>query len=118
MTPNPTPDQALLPALPLASWKDTLATVHMWTQIVGKVRLKLCPLVNHFWNVTFYLTARGMTTSPMPYKSGNIQGTVEVGFDFIDHKLVLETNDGRVVSNFIGQALRGEDITLYQWLPR
>jgi hypothetical protein len=98
MTPNPTRDQALLPALPLADWKDTLATVHMWTQVVGKVRLKLCPLVNHFWNVTFYVTARGMTTSAMPYKSRSIQGTIEVRFDFIEHKLALETNDGRVVT--------------------
>ena len=98
MTPNPRRDQVLLPALPIAAWKDTLATVHMWTQIVGKVRLKLCPLVNHFWNVTFYLTARGMTTSPMPYQSGTVQGTIEVRFDFIEHKLLLETNDGRVVT--------------------
>jgi len=98
MTPNPARDQALPPALPLASWKDTLATLHMWTQVVGKVRLKLCPLVNHFWNVTFYLTARGMTTSPMPYQSGAIQGTIEVRFDFIAHQLLLETNEGRVVT--------------------
>jgi len=98
MTPNSPRDQAVLPALPLASWKDTLATLHMWTQVVGKVRLKLCPLVNHFWNVTFYLTARGMTTSPMPYPGGSIQGTIEVQFDFIEHKLMLETNDGRVVT--------------------
>jgi uncharacterized protein DUF5996 len=98
MTPNPARDQSLLPALPFASWKDTLATLHMWTQVVGKVRLKLCPLVNHFWNVTFYLTARGMTTSPMPYPSRSIQGTVEVRLDFIEHKLVLETNDGGVLT--------------------
>src|SRR6202795_2079770 len=86
------------PALPLASWKDTLATLHMWTQIVGKVRLELCPLVNHWWNVPFYLTARGMTTSAMPYQrgtvSGTISGTVEVRFDFIDHQLLLETSEG------------------------
>jgi hypothetical protein len=82
---------ALLPALPFDSWKDTLATLHMWTQVVGKLRLKLCPLVNHFWNVTFYLTARGMTTEAMPYESG----TVEVRFDFIDHKLLIETDQGR-----------------------
>ncbi len=81
----------LLPALPFDSWKDTLATLHMWTQVVGKLRLKLCPLVNHFWNVTFYLTARGMTTEAMPYDSG----TVEVRFDFIDHKLLIETDQGR-----------------------
>ena len=98
MKTNPAPDPSQLPALPFADWKDTLATVHMWTQVVGKVRLKLCPLVNHFWNVTFYLTARGMTTSPMPYASGTIQGTLEVSFDFIAHQLLLETGDGRVVS--------------------
>jgi hypothetical protein len=95
-------DQDLLPALPFDSWKDTIATLHMWTQVVGKVRLKLCPLVNHWWNVPFYLTARGMTTSAMPYpqatSSASIQrtipGTIEVRFDFIDHQLRLETSDG------------------------
>ncbi|HEY4762545.1 MAG TPA: DUF5996 family protein [Candidatus Sulfotelmatobacter sp.] len=94
MTPNLTRNQDLLPALPLAGWKDTLATLHMWTQIVGKVRLKLCPLVNHFWNVAFYLTARGMTTSAMPFQ----RGTVEVRFDFIGHKLFIETSEGRAVA--------------------
>ena len=84
-------DYDLPPAVAFDSWKDTLATVHMWTQVVGKVRLKLCPLVNHFWNVTFYMTARGMTTGAMPYD----RGTVEVRFDFIDHKLEVETSDGR-----------------------
>src|SRR5579872_2812460 len=98
MKTNPVSDQDQLPALPLAGWKDTLATVHMWTQVVGKVRLKLCPLVNHFWNVTFYLTARGMTTSPMPYARGTMQGTLEVRFDFIAHQLLLETGDGRVIA--------------------
>jgi hypothetical protein len=70
----------------------------MWTQVVGKVRLKLCPLVNHFWNVAFYVTARGMTTSAMPYQRGAMQGTIEVHFDFIEHQLLLETNDGGVVT--------------------
>jgi hypothetical protein len=93
MTPDKTSDLKL-PALPLDSWKDTLATLHMWTQVVGKVRLELCPLVNHFWNVPFYLTARGMTTSAMPYE----RGTVEVRFDFIEHKLLLENSDGRMVA--------------------
>jgi Family of unknown function (DUF5996) len=83
-----------LPPLPLDSWKYTLATVHMWTQIVGKVRLKLCPLVNHWWNVPFYLTARGLTTSAMPYA----KGTIEIQFDFIAHQLLLETSEGRVVT--------------------
>jgi hypothetical protein len=91
---NRTNDDDLLPALPFARWKDTVATLHMWSQIVGKVRLKLCPLENHFWNVPFYLTARGMTTSPMP----TAQGTVEVRFDFIDHRLMIETSQRGVVS--------------------
>jgi hypothetical protein len=94
MTPNTASDRDLLPALPFDSWKDTLATLHMWTQVVGKVRLELCPLVNHFWNVTFYLTARGMTTSAMPYP----RGTVEMRFDLIDHKLLIETSEGRMVA--------------------
>jgi len=98
MTQNNASDREMLPALPFDSWKDTLATVHMWTQIVGKVRLKLCPLVNHWWNVTFYLTARGLTTSAMPYARGTAIGTVEVQFDFIDHKLLIETSEGRVVT--------------------
>ena len=98
MTPNSARDQDLLPPLPLDSWKDTLATIHMWTQVVGKVRLKLCPLVNHWWNVPFYVTARGMTTSAMPYQRGAILRTLEVRFDFIAHQLLLETSEGRVVS--------------------
>jgi hypothetical protein len=87
-------DSEALPALPFDSWKDTLGALHMWAQIVGKVRLKLCPLVNHWWNVPFYVTARGMTTSPMPYQ----QRAIEVHFDFIDHRLSIESSDGRVVS--------------------
>jgi hypothetical protein len=98
MTPDQTSNQELLPALPFDTWKDTLATLHMWTQIVGKVRLKLCPLVNHWWNVPFYVTSRGMTTSAMPYARGTIRGTVEVRFDFIEHKLWLETSEGRIAA--------------------
>jgi hypothetical protein len=93
MTDQPN-DQELLPALPFKSWKDTLSTLHLWTQVVGKVRLKLCPLVNHFWNVTFYLTARGMTTSAMPIR----QGTIEIRFDFIAHQLLIESSEGRAVA--------------------
>jgi len=80
------------PTLPLDSWKDTCATLHMWTQIVGKVRLRLTPLVNHWWNVPLYVTARGLTTSRIPYG----QRAFEIRFDFISHQLVLETNDGIV----------------------
>ena len=83
-----------LPPLPYDSWKDTLATLHMWTQIVGKVRLELTPLVNHWWNVPLYVTARGLTTSPMPYG----ERTVEILFDFVNHELLVETSDGRLMT--------------------
>jgi hypothetical protein len=82
------------PALPLAEWKDTYATLHMWTQIVGKIRLALSPPINHFWGTTFYVTARGLTTSPMPYRNG----TVEINFDFIAHTLEIVTSLGETRS--------------------
>jgi Family of unknown function (DUF5996) len=78
------------PALPVADWKDTCATVHMWTQIVGKVRLALTPLINHWWNVTLYLTARGLTTSPISYRDRRF----ELCFDFLEDQLVLQLSDG------------------------
>jgi len=78
------------PALPLESWKDTYATLHMWTQMIGKVRLRLTPLVNHWWNVPLYVTAHGLSTSLIPYG----QRAFELWFDFIVHRLVLETSDG------------------------
>jgi hypothetical protein len=79
-----------LPPLPLADWQDTQATLHMWMQIVGKIQLALTPLVNHWWNVTFLLTARGMETQALHYS----KGTLEIRFDFIDHNLVLATSGG------------------------
>src|SRR5215210_1083897 len=82
------------PELILEDWQDTLATVHMWTQIVGKIRMETTPLVNHWWNVPLYVTARGLTTSPMP--SG--RRIFEIEFDFIDHKLLIECNDGATAS--------------------
>ncbi len=78
------------PELILEDWQDTLATVHMWTQIVGKIRLELTPLVNHWWNVPLYVSARGLTTSPMTYQ----ERIFEIEFDFIDHKLRIECSDG------------------------
>ncbi len=78
------------PALPLSSWNDTRATLHMWTQMVGKVRLALTPKVNHWWNVPLYVTSRGLTTSQMPYGDR----ALELWFDFIDHQLVLQASDG------------------------
>lgn len=79
---SPNPEQTW-PALPLAEWSETRDTLHMWTQIAGKIRLALSPRVNHWWEVPLYISARGLTTSPIP--SG--QGIFELNFDFIDHKL-------------------------------
>src|ERR1051326_6215824 len=78
------------PDLPLATWKDTYATLHMWTQIVGKVRLALTPLVNHWWNVPLYVSAQGLTTSRISYGDRSF----ELWFDFRRHQLTLETSDG------------------------
>jgi hypothetical protein len=78
------------PALPLAEWKDTYATLHMWTQIVGKVRLALTPPINHWWGTAIYVSSRGLTTSPIPY--GN--GAFEVEFDFVAHSLRITTTLG------------------------
>jgi len=83
---NITPE--LLPELPLNAWKDTYATLHMWTQIVGKVRLALSPRINHWWEVALYVTSLGLTTSPIPYDDG----IFEIQFDFIHHKLLIRTS--------------------------
>jgi hypothetical protein len=79
------------PPLPLDAWKDTFDTLHMWTQMVGKIRLKLAPLVNHWWQVPLYVTSRGLTTSPIPLGSR----TFDITFDFFEHVLVIQTSDGR-----------------------
>lgn len=78
------------PQLNYSDWKETCATLHMWTQIVGKIRLVQTPWINHSWHVTFYLTARGLTTSPIPYGTD----TFEIRFDFIDHRLRILKSDG------------------------
>jgi hypothetical protein len=82
--------EALWPELPLAAWKDTYATLHMWTQIVGKVRLALSPPVNHFWGCALYVTARGLSTSAIPY----VKGAFEVEFDFVAHALEIRCSTG------------------------
>ena len=79
------------PELPLEAWTDTLATLHMWTQIVGKVRLVQSPWVNHSWHVTMYVTSRGLSTSPIPHGTR----TFEMEFDFIAHQLTIRTGEGR-----------------------
>jgi hypothetical protein len=78
--------------LPLEAWADTHATLHMWLQIVGKVRLVQSPWLNHSWHVTLYVTARGLTTSPIPYEDRSFQ----IDFDFIDHQLIVQSSDGRM----------------------
>ncbi|HEV2457242.1 MAG TPA: DUF5996 family protein [Ktedonobacterales bacterium] len=78
------------PSLPLAAWRDTYQTLHMWTQIVGKVRLALSPPLNHWWATTLYVTPRGLTTSAMPYGTR----TFDVAFDFLDHTLWIQSSDG------------------------
>jgi hypothetical protein len=90
-SPNPAHDGRLWPALPFEEWRDTCATLHMWTQIVGKIRRVQTPWVNHSWHVPLYLTARGLTTTPIPYGSR----TFEINFDFIDHRLHILSSDGR-----------------------
>ena len=78
------------PALPFSEWKATCKTLHMWTQIVGKIRLSLTPWTNHSWHVTLYLTARGLTTSPIFFGARVLQ----IDFDFVDHVLRLQTGEG------------------------
>ena len=79
------------PALPLDGWRDTYATLHMWTQIAGKITLALTPLTNHFWNIAFRVTSRGLMAPPM--SAGG--RTLTMTFDFIEHQLVIEDSDGR-----------------------
>ena len=81
---------AAWPAIPYDEWRDTYATLHMWVQIVGKVRLARTPWVNHSWHVPLYLTARGLTTSPIPYGERMFQ----IDFDFIAHRLLIQASDG------------------------
>ncbi len=124
MTPLTLPDEpACWPALPLDSWKDTCETLHMWTQIVGKIRMSLTPLVNHWWNVPLYVTARGLTTSRIPCG----ERAFELRFDFLAHQLILETSEGLIktlplrpqtVADFYAECmslLRSAGITVKIW---
>jgi hypothetical protein len=111
------------PELPLNAWTGTCEALHRWSQIVGKVRMTLTPLVNHWWNVTFYVTSRGLTTSSI-----HVDGRAfEMDFDFIDHRLLIRVSDGRVealelkrasVADFYRQfmeALDRLDIEVHIW---
>ena len=78
------------PALPYEAWRDTCQTLHMWTQIVGKVRMELSPFLNHWWHVALYVTSRGLNTSAIPYHGGSF----DVTFDFLEHTLFIRTSEG------------------------
>ena len=78
------------PDLPTAAWRETYATLHLWTQIIGKIRLVRSPWLNHSWHVALYVTARGLTTSPIPDGAR----TFQIDLDFIDHALRVSTSDG------------------------
>ena len=82
------------PELPLEDWADTCATLHLWTQVVGKIRLAHAPMINHWWQVPLYVTCRGLTTSPIPYGTRHFQ----LDFDFIDHCLTIQTSNGEMES--------------------
>jgi hypothetical protein len=111
------------PALPLDEWRDSYATLHLYSQIVGKTRLALAPMENHWWQVALYVTSRGLTTSPMPFD----RRTVQVDFDFVDHELLARTSDGasasfalvpRTVAEFYSEyleLLNGLGVSLKIW---
>jgi hypothetical protein len=109
-----TADDTTWPSLSSPTWPETCATLHMWTQIVGKVRLGLTPPVNHWWGAALYVTTRGLTTSPIPHGDR----AFEIVFDFIDHVLVIAVDDGRQrtialaprsVADFYGEVMRTLD---------
>jgi len=120
---TPLTNSDVWPALALNEWKPTYHNLHMWTQIVGKVRLALTPLVNHWWNVPLYISARGLTTSPIPYG----KDVFEIQFDFIDHRLLIDRCDGlrktlalepRTVADFYSEFMStlhslGVDVAIY-----
>jgi hypothetical protein len=93
------------PELPTVSWRDTYATLHLWSQIVGKIRLVRSPWLNHSWHVALYVTARGLTTSPIPDGTRSFQ----IDFDFLDHALRITTSDGAAR----GFALAGKSVASF-----
>jgi Family of unknown function (DUF5996) len=104
------PNAEVWPSLRYAEWRDTCTTLHMWTQIVGKIRMAQMPLINHWWQVPLYVTSRGLTTSPIPYRGRVFQ----IDLDFIGHRLTIETADGatdefllrpQAVADFYGEVM-------------
>ena len=114
MTANPESLHEQWPSLPLETWSGTYAAVHLWTQIVGKIRLAQSPWLNHSWHVTLYVTPRGLSTSPIPHGDR----TFQIDFDFVDHALTIQASDGRSralplrpesVAAFYGQLMKELD---------
>src|ERR1700722_11936008 len=91
MTSTKTRNDTPWPVLQFDSYKDTVATVHLWTQIIGKIRLRQMPWLNHSWHVTLYITPRGLATGSMPFAGG----TFEIVMDFIDHEVKVITSSGK-----------------------
>jgi len=86
------------PDLPFEEWADTCATLHLWTQVVGKIRLAHAPMINHWWQVPLYVTCRGLTTSPIPRGGTSFQ----IDFDFVDHTLIIQTSRGEIRTIALG----------------
>jgi len=117
------PDNDVWPALAYADWQETCGTLHLWTQIVGKIKLALSPLTNHWWGIVLTVNARGLTTGPMPYRDRALQ----IDFDFCAHELILRTSDAReerirlapiAVADFYAQVmkcLRALGIDVHIW---
>ena len=82
----------LWPSLPLEEWEDSKITLHLYCQILGKIRLALTPRMNHWWNVTLYVSSRGLTTGPIPYGDR----IFEMELDFLEHRLTIHTSDGQL----------------------
>ena len=111
------------PALPYSEWRDTLETVHRWTQVVGKIRMELTPLINHWWNVPLYVSARGLSTTQIPYG----ERWLDMEFDFLSHVLHVRMSDGaqrdivltaRSVADFYAEVfsvLRALDVSVEIW---
>src|SRR5580658_10502687 len=98
-------DSPRWPSLPLHEWQDTYRTLHMWTQIVGKIRMTLSPPLNHWWHVTLYVNSRGLTTGPVPYPGG----IFEIQFDFRNHALDIRSSEGAGVT----RPLRAESVASF-----
>jgi hypothetical protein len=103
-----TRENEVWPALPQSAWSDTCATLQLWLQVVGKVRMALVPTINHCWNVTLYPTVRGLTTMPMAHGTRMVQ----IDFDFVEHKLVVETSEGG------GETIALEPMTVAEFYRR